>query len=221
MLHVDLCSGVAGFALAASWMGWRTVGFCEIDPFARSVIRRHFPHVPIHGDLTTLTGETIREWVMGAPRKDYDDAVRMYESGASVEDVAERHGVTRQSMWKVLQRRGVEMRPNTREGEANPFHRGGWTSDGAVHDATEQAIKRGDLVRQPCEACGDSGEMRDGRSKVHAHHDDYNRPLDVRWLCQHCHYEWHRTNRAVEREGGEAPVPCDADDARVILTAGY
>ncbi len=63
LLHVDLCSGIGGFALAASWMGWQTVGFCEIDPFAQRVLRRHFPDVPIHGDLTTLTARDVRGWV--------------------------------------------------------------------------------------------------------------------------------------------------------------
>ena len=42
-----------------------------------------------------------------------------------------------------------------------------------------KAIKRGDLIRQPCEKCG--------ASKVDAHHDDYTKPLKVRWLCRKCH----------------------------------
>ena len=37
-------------------------------------------------------------------------------------------------------------------------------------------------------------------------HDDYNNPLDVRWLCQKCHHSWHQTNRAAVRgAGGETP----------------
>jgi ribosomal protein S27AE len=41
------------------------------------------------------------------------------------------------------------------------------------------AIRDGRLERQPCEICG--------KKKVHAHHDDYSKPLDVRWLCEKHH----------------------------------
>lgn len=37
------------------------------------------------------------------------------------------------------------------------------------------AIRDGRLIRQPCEVCGSP--------KSQAHHDDYYKPLDVRWLC--------------------------------------
>jgi len=39
-----------------------------------------------------------------------------------------------------------------------------------------RAVARGDVERQPCEVCG--------ASKTDAHHEDYSRPLDVRWLCR-------------------------------------
>lgn len=45
------------------------------------------------------------------------------------------------------------------------------------------AIKSGRLVKMPCEVCGEK--------RVHAHHDDYDKPLDVRWLCPKHHYEHH------------------------------
>ena len=48
---------------------------------------------------------------------------------------------------------------------------------------TSNAIRAGRLVRQPCEVCG--------ALKVEAHHDDYNKPLDVRWLCRKHHLEHH------------------------------
>ena len=48
------------------------------------------------------------------------------------------------------------------------------------------AIRDGRLEKYPCEICGDD--------KVHGHHDDYAKPLDVRWLCPTHHVEWHRNN---------------------------
>lgn len=52
-----------------------------------------------------------------------------------------------------------------------------------AHIAVGNAVRAGRLVRQPCEVCG--------RAEVHAHHDDYSRPLDVRWLCPACHAQHH------------------------------
>jgi DNA (cytosine-5)-methyltransferase 1 len=45
--HLDLFSGIGGFALAAHWAGFRTVGFCEIEPYAQRVLAKNFDaHVP-------------------------------------------------------------------------------------------------------------------------------------------------------------------------------
>ena len=51
MRHVDLFSGIGGFALAARWAGLETIQFVEIDPFAQRVLRKNFPDVPIHTDI--------------------------------------------------------------------------------------------------------------------------------------------------------------------------
>lgn len=55
--HLDLFSGIGGFALAARMAGGiETVGFCEIDPWAQKVLAKNFPGVPIHNDVKTLKG---------------------------------------------------------------------------------------------------------------------------------------------------------------------
>lgn len=46
------------------------------------------------------------------------------------------------------------------------------------------AVRDGRLKRCACERCGDE--------RVQAHHDDYTKPLDVRWLCSKHHGEEHR-----------------------------
>lgn len=51
------------------------------------------------------------------------------------------------------------------------------------------AIKLGRLVQQPCEKCADPDSE--------AHHDDYDKPLEVRWLCRSCHRTHHKGRPVV------------------------
>lgn len=60
--HLDLFSGIGGFALAVRWLGGQTVGFCEIEDYPQRVLRKNFPGVPIHDDIRTLTGATVDGW---------------------------------------------------------------------------------------------------------------------------------------------------------------
>jgi len=57
---LDLFSGIGGFSLGLERAGMRTVAFCEIDPFARAVLRKHWSGVPIYEDVRTLTAERLR-----------------------------------------------------------------------------------------------------------------------------------------------------------------
>lgn len=63
MRHLDLFSGIGGFALAARWMNWQTVQFVEIDPFCQAVLKKNFKGVPIHGDIKTFDGTNYFERV--------------------------------------------------------------------------------------------------------------------------------------------------------------
>lgn len=57
---LDLFSGIGGFSLGLERTGgFRTVAFCEIDPFCRKVLAKHWPDVPIHEDVTKLRGEDV------------------------------------------------------------------------------------------------------------------------------------------------------------------
>jgi len=63
MRHLDLFSGIGGFALAASWV-WgdehEIVSFCEIEPFAQKVLKKHWPDVPIIPDIRDVTNDKIQ-----------------------------------------------------------------------------------------------------------------------------------------------------------------
>lgn len=131
---------------------------------------------------------------MTAPRKNFGVAEDMYALGASVEDCADVFGISRQAMWKALNRRKVEMRPNAPKGSANHFfvHGGGYGPEKlAAKLEVLKAIKSGRLTRMPCESCQEAPIGSDGRSLVHAHHDNYSQPLQVRWLCVTCHFQEH------------------------------
>ena len=53
-----------------------------------------------------------------------------------------------------------------------------------AHSSVARAIRRGELFRQPCCRCG--------AEKTVAHHEDYDKPLEVVWLCQPCHKQRHK-----------------------------
>lgn len=52
MKHIGLFEGIGGFSLAARWMGWETVAWCEWNPFCQQVLKKHFPEAIGHGDIT-------------------------------------------------------------------------------------------------------------------------------------------------------------------------
>lgn len=56
---LDLFSGIGGFSLGLERAGMRTVAFCEIDPFCRAILKKHWPEVPCFPDIRLLTGESL------------------------------------------------------------------------------------------------------------------------------------------------------------------
>ena len=63
-----------------------------------------------------------------------------------------------------------------------------------AHNMVNNAVRDGRLYKpNQCESCNDE-------TTLHGHHCDYNKPMDVMWLCDPCHKQWHRDN---------TPIYCD------------
>lgn len=48
----------------------------------------------------------------------------------------------------------------------------------------------GFLIPEPCNGCGGKAD--------HKHHEDYNKPLEVTWLCRFCHFDLHSSERGSD-----------------------
>ena len=56
--HVDIFSGIGGFPLGFEWAGLSEPSmFCEIDPWCRQVLGKHWPTVPITNDVKELAND--------------------------------------------------------------------------------------------------------------------------------------------------------------------
>ncbi len=78
-----------------------------------------------------------------------------------------------------------------RYGKDNPNWRGGkkvhWNRTPQIakaRDAVGYQVLIGKLIPQPCELCGNV-------FRTVAHHEDYDKPLDINWLCCSCHRHVH------------------------------
>jgi hypothetical protein len=58
----------------------------------------------------------------------------------------------------------------------------------AAHVILGNAVRDGRIEKMPCEVCG-------SKKRIHGHHDDYGKPLEVRWLCPRHHAEVHNAKR--------------------------
>lgn len=93
------------------------------------------------------------------------------------------------------QKRSADPALRARKLEQNRQHRKRNAEKYREYDRNRDALKKyarakirnlifkGILIRQPCEKCS--------LPNAHAHHDDYSKPLEVRWLCPKHHREAH------------------------------
>ncbi len=105
---LSLFAGIGGFDLGLERTGgFETVAFCEIEPFAVRVLNKHWPEVPVYGDVRELTAERLaadgivpNAIVGGFPCQDISVA------GAGAGLAGERSG-----LWREYARLIRELRP--------------------------------------------------------------------------------------------------------------
>lgn len=61
MRVLSLFSGIGLLDLGLAWAGFTTVGLCEIEPYCREVLAKHWPGVPIWSDVREVTWDAVRE----------------------------------------------------------------------------------------------------------------------------------------------------------------
>ena len=106
---LDLFSGIGGFSLGLERAGgFETVAFCEIEPYCRAVLAKHWPNVKQYDDVRTLTAETLRRDGI---------AVDVICGGFPCQDISSaglRKGLEgeRSGLWKEYARLIGELRPD-------------------------------------------------------------------------------------------------------------
>ena len=106
---LSLFAGIGGFDLGLERTGgFKTVAFCEIEPFPQSILRKHWPEVPIYDDVRTLTGDRLAADGI---------AVDVICGGFPCQDISvagKRAGIadgTRSGLWSEVARLIGELRP--------------------------------------------------------------------------------------------------------------
>jgi DNA (cytosine-5)-methyltransferase 1 len=128
---LDLFSGIGGFSLGLERTGgFETVAFCEIEPFPRRVLAKHWPEVPCYHDVRTLTADVLaRDGI----------AVDVITGGFPCQDISHAghqrgvEGGTRSGLYREVIRLLGEIRPrfavleNVAALLSGPSHKpGGW-----------------------------------------------------------------------------------------------
>src|ERR1700761_4059719 len=93
-----------GFSLGFEAVGMHTAAFCECDPYAQAVLRKHWPNTTIHPDIRTLDGS------------EYADSIDVVCGGFPCQDISlagKRSGITgeRSGLYREILRTIRVVRP--------------------------------------------------------------------------------------------------------------
>lgn len=109
MKVLDIFSGIGGFSLGLEKAGMETVGFCEIEPFCQSILKKYRPESRLFNDIRILDKEKLLQ--SGISKVD------VIAGGFPCQDIScagKQIGITgnRSGLWKEFKRLINELRPN-------------------------------------------------------------------------------------------------------------
>jgi DNA (cytosine-5)-methyltransferase 1 len=203
---LDLFSGIGGFSLGLERTGgFETVAFCEIEPYCRAVLKKHWPNVPCYEDVRELTAERLAADGI---------AVDVICGGFPCQDVSEngpKIGLTgpKSSLWVEYARLVREIRPRyvLVENVAGLLYRG-------AHQVLGDLAEVGYDAEWECVPAARVGlpQTRD-RIWIVAYPCDGRQPSSDEWLpARSVYFGWADDDRL-----GEAQARADACAARAWL----
>jgi hypothetical protein len=144
--------------------------------------RRHSQHKYCEGCRESAYGQLTSDW-LEANKDTRRKQVKAYHENYYAKNRKEK--LTKIANYQKTPR-GKEVR---RKADANTRRRN--PEKVAARQMVRCAIVCGVLKKEPCEVCGNP--------EAEAHHDDYSKPLDVRWLCVADHKAHHRELKRLQR----------------------
>lgn len=197
MNHGSLFSGIGGFDLAASWMGWENVFHCEWNEFGQKVLKHHFPESISYGDITktdfTIHRGQIDVLSGGFPCQPYSSA------GLRKGKEDDRH------LWPEMLRAIREIQPIWVVGE-NVRGLTNWNG-GLVFDEIQADLEAEGYECQAfmVPACGVNAPHR--RDRI--------------WIVAHANNDRYKAGRKQEGETNSIPRECwEEVDTRIIDGTG-
>ena len=165
MRVLDLFSGIGGFSLGLESVGMETVAFCEQDKFCQKVLKKHWPDVPIHEDITKLDGRAYRDTTQlicgGFPCQPYSVAGK------------QRGSEDDRALWPQMFRVIREVQPTWVIGENVPGLLSNMELDNVLSDLEAEGYSCQTFV---IPACAVDAQHRRDRVWVVAHADSDSEP---------------------------------------------
>jgi DNA (cytosine-5)-methyltransferase 1 len=163
----ECCAGIGGFSLGFERAGFDVAWQIEIDPFARAVLEKHWPHVSRHDDITTADPAALGYVDVlcgGLPCQPFSQASRGRRRGTGDD----------RWLWPAMRRLVSVLRPAWVVVENVPHFDDGVALDAVVSDLAADDYDVGPVLEIP--ACAVGSDHRRSRLWICGYTDRHGQP---------------------------------------------